>query len=139
MRHVHALCLGLTAASLVSTSALACADSRNLTSIFFASVPAHIASPVVAQVRVMKLLNPILGGASYAGHAQVAKVIRGAIKGSEIKLVTRPKSICDMPFRTGDRGIVVGTIRYDAGDLPEFEALAESLNERIRREGTGKP
>ena len=130
--------LGLVAATLsatlASTSALACFDPRNQTRIFFASVPAEMASPVVASVRIVKLLEP-RSGSSYSGHARVEKVLRGAIKGDVIKIVTHPVSICDLPFRVGEAGIVVGAVRYVDGDLPEFAALAESVNQRAKREG----
>ena len=127
--------LGLVATCLASTTALACFDPRNQTRIFFASVPTEMASPVVASVRVVKLLDPLRGGSSYSGHARVEKVLRGAIKGDLIKLVTHPMSICDLPFRVGEAGIVVGSISYAEGHLPEFAALTESENQRLKREG----
>ena len=134
MASVYTLGLGLLASCLASTGALACFDSRDQTRIFFASVPAEMASPIVASVRIVKLLEPH-SGASYSGHARVEKVLRGTIKGDLIKLVTHPMSICDLPFRVGEAGIVVGSIRYVDGDLPEFAALAESANRRLKREG----
>jgi hypothetical protein len=135
MNSIRSLGLGLVAACLASTAALACFDPGNQTRIFFASVPAEMASPIVANVRVVKLLDPLPGGSSYFGHARVEKVLRGTVKGDLIKLVSHPKSICDLPFRVGEAGIVVGSIRYTDGDLPELAALTESANQRLKRKG----
>ena len=134
MASLRALGLGLVATCLASTTALACFDPRNQTRIFFTSVPMEMASPVVASIRIVKLLEP-RSGSSYSGHARVEKVFRGTIKGDLIKLVTHPMSICDLPFRVGEAGIVVGSISYVEGHLPEFAALTESENQRLKREG----
>ena len=134
MASLRTLSLGLVATCLASTTTLACFDPRNQTRIFFASVPAEMASPVVASVRIVKLLEP-RSGASYSGHARVEKVLRGTIKGDLIKVVTHPMSICDLPFRIGEAGIVVGSISYVEGNLPEFAALTQSENQRLKREG----
>jgi hypothetical protein len=133
MKPFRTLGLGLVAACVVSPSAIACPGSEHNTRIFFASVPAKVDAPVVAQVGVIKLLDPN-GDASYTGLARVDQVIKGTIKGSVIKLVARPTSICDLPFRVGEAGIVIGKILPNSGDVPEFEALAESMNQRNLRE-----
>jgi hypothetical protein len=129
--------VSLTAACLISTGALACPASDFNTTIFFTSLPTKVDAPVVAAVRVVKVVNPQRGGYSYTGHARVEKVIKGTIKGEVIALIARPKSLCDATqnFRIGDGGIVIGTVRYDAGDLPQLEAIAESFKERRMREG----
>jgi hypothetical protein len=122
--------LAMSAACLVSSDALACVHPRNQTSIFFTSVPSYLASPIVAQVRILKVLNPLADGSAYSGHARVEKVIRGTIKGDVIRLVSHSMSTCDRPFRVGDAGLVVGSIQYGAGELPAFAALPAYMREQ---------
>jgi hypothetical protein len=138
MNNIRAAGLGLMMSCLASSSALACFDPSSQSSVFFGSVPPELASPVVASVRVLKVLDPLFGDASYFGHARVEKLIRGTIKGNVIKLVANPTSSCQQPFRVGDAGIVIGSVSY-GGDLPEFAALAESMSQRMLREKGGTP
>ena len=137
MRRVRTLGVIVMAACLASTGSLACPASDFNTTIFFTSVPAKVDAPVIASIRVVKLVDPGRFGTSYTGHARVEKVIRGEIKGEMIHLIARPTSLCDatQSFRVGDAGMVIGTVRYDGGDLPQFEAIAETFKERHSREG----
>ena len=141
MRRVRTIGLSVMAVCLASTGSLACPASDFNTTIFFTSVPAKVDAPVVASVRVVKLLKPDRYGYSFTGHARVEKVIRGNIKGEVIHLIALPKSLCDdtQKFRVGDNGVVIGTVRQGAGDIPEFEALAETFGQRRLREKGGTP
>jgi len=132
--------LGLISACVASTSASACLIPAAQTTIFFRNLPKEIDAPIAAEVTVIKLTDApgraYYGGkSSFAGLARVERLLKGTIDGSTIKLIGPSRSSCNQSFHVGAAGIVIGRIADDAGEVPAFEAIAESYKQRNLREG----
>ena len=133
------LALGLILACAVSTNASACVNPASQTTIFFKNLPDGIDAPVAAEVTVIKLVDApgrlYYGGkSSFAGLARVERLLKGTIGSSTIKLIGPSRSSCNQSFDVGATGIVLGRMTDD-GDVPAFEAIAESYKARKLREG----
>lgn len=102
---------------IISEQARACRSPSSVSTIFFEEVPADIAVSVIAHITITEIIGAPTyttdGVAfSYVGMARVGQVIKGVIASETIEIVSS-NTDCDIPFRVGSAGIVVGNLDRD--------------------------
>jgi hypothetical protein len=113
-----------------SRPALACPGWGWLSTIFFeeSDLATDLDAPVIADIMIISVSE---SGA--IAIAKINRIIKGEIKGSEIRIAV-PQSSCDFGVVRGARGIVIGAIATDIAGNSELVAIAESNIDRgLRR------
>lgn len=127
----------LLVACIGSSGANACLFSSLGRTFFFeaADLERGVDAPAIAEVTIVALGNGNSpDGRYWTAVARVDRVLKGQIddKATKIKVMWAPTN-CDLTFKVGARGIVVGTIERDSQGALELMARFESLEEREKR------
>jgi hypothetical protein len=124
---------------MISEEAIACRSPSSFRTIFFDEVPTAANVQAIARITITKVTGPrayVWAGAefSYEGLAYVESVIKGPIPPAAVIKIDAPNSTCDIPFRVGEKGIVLGNLKQDEQGMWRLYPKSQYVDPDMRKQ-----